>query len=267
MQHITEISIGKKQEVMKTWHYIDSGEHNGRYNMGLDEQLAKEVGTGQRPSLLRFFRWKPYCISLGKHQKLTDIDVEKALQDGIDTVYRPTGGRAILHAEELTYSVVFKEDLPGGIEETYRMISEALAEGIRAFDIPAALNPTQPDFKQWYRQPSSKLCFSSSARYEIQVHGKKLVGSAQRRMAGAVLQHGSILMGPFHRRLPDYLHAPEPVKELMREMMNEKTTETGCYRDISVEALKHSIRQAFEKVFHIQFMPVHAEWNGYRSND
>ncbi len=247
---------------MKNWHYIDSGERAGQFNMALDEQLAGEVGLDERPPVLRFFLWKPYCISLGKHQKITDINAEKALADGLDIVYRPTGGRAILHAEELTYSVVFKNELTGTIEETYRLISEALAEGLRAFGIPAMMNLVQPDLKSWYKQPSSKLCFSSSARHEIQVNGKKIVGSAQRRIAGAVLQHGSILMGPFHRRLPEYLNAPEPARELMRQIMEEKTTETGQYRNIAVDALKTSIRESFSRIFGITFIPADAELSG-----
>ncbi len=238
------------------WHYLDSGERTGEYNMLADEQLAADVGSGLRPPVLRFFRWKPYCISLGKHQKLSDINTEKAREDGIDVVYRPTGGRAILHAEELTYSVVFITELSGTVEETYRLISEALAEGIRAFGIPAMMNPVQPDFKALYRQPSSKLCFSSSARHEIQVHGKKLVGSAQRRIAGAVLQHGSILVGPFHRRLPDYLNVPEPARMLMREIMEEKTTEIGRYSPVSYDELKISIRDTFSRIFRIEFQPA-----------
>lgn len=235
------------------WQYLDTGEQTGKFNMETDERLAVEVGSDQRPPLLRFFQWRPYCISLGKHQKITDINADKARNDGIDVVYRPTGGRAILHAEELTYSVVFKNELHGSIDETYRLISEALAEGIRAFGIPATLNPVQPDFKAWYQQPSSKLCFSSSARHEIQVEGRKLVGSAQRRISGAVLQHGSILIGPFHRRLPDYLNSPEPARELMREIMAEKTTEINRFRTVAVNDLKISIRDAFRRIFGIDF--------------
>jgi lipoate-protein ligase A len=241
------------------WRYLDSGERTGQYNMDLDKRLAVEVGASERPPVLRFFQWKPYCISLGKHQKISDIDMDKARLDGIDVVYRPTGGRAILHAEELTYSVVFKNELSGSVEETYRLISEALAEGIRAFGIPAMMNPVQPDFKSWYQQPSSKLCFSSSARHEIQVDGRKLVGSAQRRIAGAVLQHGSILIGPFHRRLPDYLNAPEPAKQLMREIMEEKTTEISQFKSVSADDLKTSIRDAFSRIFNIEFQPIGAE--------
>ncbi len=240
------------------WQFLDTGLHTGAYNMALDEQLAREVGAGTRPSVLRFFQWQPYCISLGKHQRMDDIDTARAQAEGIDVVYRPTGGRAILHAEELTYSVVFKNEITGTVEETYRLISEALVQGLRAVGVDAAMNPAQPNFRQWYTQPVSKLCFSSSARHEIQVDGRKLVGSAQRRLSGAVLQHGSILLGSFHRRLPEFLNVPEPAKIIMRQMMDEKTIEIGQITSVNLETLKTAIRQAFAEVFSIEFHEAEA---------
>jgi lipoyl(octanoyl) transferase len=235
------------------WNYLDTGSKPGRFNMVLDETIAEKVAAGKSPSVLRFFQWQPYCISLGKYQKIEEINTEKCLAEGVDVVYRPTGGRAILHAEELTYSVIFKDDIAGNIEETYHQISHALVKGLQVLEIPAEMTPVQADFRTLYKQPSSAACFSSSAKYEIQVNGKKLVGSAQRRFAGAVLQHGSILIGSYHRRLTEFLRLNEDEKKQMVKILEEKTIEIERFRAITADELKFELKKAFEEKFGIEF--------------
>lgn len=235
------------------WNYLDTGANTGHFNMMLDETIAGNVASGKSPSVLRFYRWKPYCISLGKYQKMDEIDTEKCRQAGMDVVYRPTGGRAILHAEELTYSVIFKDEIAGNIEETYHRISQALVMGMVRMGIPAEMAPVQADFRTLYKQPSSAACFSSSAKYEIQVRGKKLVGSAQRRFAGAVLQHGSILIGPYHRRLTEFLKLPDEEKKKMASILEDKTIEIEQIRLVDAEELKIELKKAFEESFGVTF--------------
>lgn len=235
------------------WNYLDSGANPGLFNMMLDETIAGKVASGESPSVLRFYRWKPYCISLGKYQKMIEIDSEKCRLEGIDVVYRPTGGRAILHAEELTYSVIFKDEIAGNIEETYHRISQALVLGLVRMGIPAEMAPVQADFRTLYKQPSSAACFSSSAKHEIQVQGKKLVGSAQRRFAGAVLQHGSILIGSYHRRLTEFLRLNDDEKKKMAALLEDKTIEIEQIRLIDAEELKIELKKAFEESFGITF--------------
>ncbi|MCK5278742.1 MAG: hypothetical protein KAK04_09390, partial [Cyclobacteriaceae bacterium] len=87
------------------WKFIDSGDNTGSYNMELDMKLARTLNPGQ--AILRLYRWKPYCISLGANQPQDSLNIEKVINDKLDFVKRPTGGRAILHAEELTYSVIY----------------------------------------------------------------------------------------------------------------------------------------------------------------
>src|SRR5690606_2653286 len=113
-----------------------------------------------------------------------------------------TGGRAILHAQELTYSVVMPSE-GRSIMEVYRQISEALTAGLKSLAPDIGIAKSQPDFQKLYREPGSIPCFSSSARYEIEFDGRKVVGSAQRRIGSAVLQHGSILIGDAHLALAD----------------------------------------------------------------
>ena len=161
---------------------------------------------------LRLYRWRPWAVSLGYHQREDHLIAERLRADGIDIVRRPTGGRAILHAEELTYSVVMS--VAGqGVLHVYNAISRALVRGLRHLDVEVSLQRSQPNFPEAYRHASSIPCFASSARYEIEWRGRKLVGSAQRRYLAdgkeVVLQHGSILCGPAHLNLVDYLRLPE----------------------------------------------------------
>jgi lipoate-protein ligase A len=235
------------------WNYLDTGSRSGCFNMQLDEALARKVASGESLPVLRFYRWQPYCISLGKNQKMEDIDSEKCRSEGIDVVHRPTGGRAILHAEELTYSMIFKDDIAGNIDETYYRISCALVKGLQTLGIPAEMAPVQADFRSLYQQPSSAACFSSSAKHEIQVNGKKLVGSAQRRFTGAVLQHGSILIGSYHRRLTDFLKLNEAEKKEMIRILEDKTIEIEQIRQVSLEELKTELKKAFVESFGIEF--------------
>ncbi|MEK9136365.1 MAG: lipoate--protein ligase family protein, partial [Bacteroidota bacterium] len=180
------------------WNFIAGGEYTGDFNMSFDEMLAQRLVSGLGAPTLRLYRWKPWAISLGHNQNLSDINIDRCRRDGIDVVRRPTGGRAILHAEELTYSVTMPVDRRG-ILQVYNEISTALVEGLRQFGVDVSLQRSQLNFVETYKSPSSIPCFSSSARYEIEWKGKKLVGSAQRRYTGnggeVVLQHGSILCG------------------------------------------------------------------------
>ncbi|MCK6543301.1 lipoate--protein ligase family protein [bacterium] len=237
----------------KTWQWIDTGKQPGSFNMAFDEYLAAEVGSGLRPTTLRFFQWHPYCISLGKHQNISEINSEKAHHDGLEIVFRPTGGRAILHAQELTYSIVYRDDIRGSVEESHAHISTAIAIALRRLGYEAYCTTEQTDFKQHYRNPSSALCFSSSAKSEIQIEGKKVVGSAQRRYAQATLQHGSILIGDFHRKLADYIHADAATKNILQRVMNEKTTELNQYIAVDIATLKESLREAFSEFFSVDW--------------
>lgn len=157
---------------------------------------------------LRFYRWKPYCISLGANQNYEDIDQDKAKQDNIEIVKRPTGGRAILHADELTYSFVIPTSAGFTSSEIYRKVSLSLVNGLKIYDPlldDVELENLQPDFAKLMLEPKGIACFASTAKSEVKYHGKKLIGSAQRRMNKVILQHGSILCGDFHLKLVNYL--------------------------------------------------------------
>jgi lipoate-protein ligase A len=241
------------------WYYLNTGFNTGQYNMDLDESLAANF-TGV--PILRVFGWKPYCISLGYNQNRNDINIEFCAQQGIDIVRRPTGGRAILHAEELTYSVVLNSN-GKGVHEIYKEISMALLCGLKILGADVDFSKTQPDFGNLYKTKSSIPCFTSSARYEIEYKGKKLVGSAQRRYDDIVLQHGSIIIGDYHKKLPDFLSAgvDDRIKDIIKKDIEAKTVTLNeiMSKEITYEDAAHSIKSGFEREYNISFKEIKAE--------
>ena len=177
---------------------------DGAQNMALDEALLTGRQHGASPPTLRLYAWDPPTISLGYGQRLdARIDEAAAAALGIGLVRRPTGGSAILHEgpeSELTYSVVGGEgDFPGAEDllGTYRWIGAALCEGLRGLGTAADMVAVQPS------DPASMptFCFARTGSYEIEVAGRKLVGSAQRRQGGAFLQHGAVMLEAHPDRL------------------------------------------------------------------
>ena len=250
-----------------TWIYEDSGPRAGVFNMERDEALARGLqsqGDGGVQAL-RLYGWEPPAISLGHHQDASTIDQERLARDGMELVRRPTGGRAILHHDELTYCVVM---LSGrrSILQVYNAISEALVKGLALYGVEVSLQKSQPDLAAAYRDQSSIPCFTSSARYEIEWEGRKLVGSAQRRYADGerdvVLQHGSILCGPAHRRLAEYLKiGSEAVRERIEREMREKTVDLAeiTQKPVDMERLKSCIVEGFRNAWGVQFRYLNSD--------
>lgn len=228
--------------------------------METDLALARAVDAGREEPILRVYRWSPWCISLGKHQSQDEIDLRRCALDGIDVVHRPTGGRAILHAEELTYSVVMPAE-DRGVMEVYRNISEALAGGLRFLVPEIAVAKSTPDFPKLYQTPGGIPCFSSSARYEIEYGGRKLVGSAQRRIGQTVLQHGSLLLGDAHLRLADYLNVDDEARAAIRTDLTEHTITLGeiLRREVSFDECDAAIKDGFEQAWGVHFVVMHGE--------
>lgn len=243
-----------------TWRFLHTGYSSGLFNMEFDQGLARELLEGTDIGTVRVYGWNPSAISVGVHQSMDEIDTAKAYSSGIDVVRRPTGGRAILHSEEVTYSVVMIARGRNTLQ-IYHEISLALVEGIRALGVNAVLEKSQPHFPTLYRDGSSIACFSSSGRYEIKVEGKKLVGSAQRRMTGeggsqVVLQHGSILLGSDHLRIAHFLKQSDRVKaEGIRSELEEKTTtlKSALGFDVGFDEVAEALRGGFEKAWGISF--------------
>jgi lipoate-protein ligase A len=236
------------------WRLLDTGFAAGDYNMALDAAIAR--GGYCKTPTLRFFRWQPFCISLGYHQNAGDLDLDKCLLAGLEVARRPTAGRAILHAEELTYSVMIPashswyEILP---LDVYKKISAALASGLTKLGADVKFAPGER--LQQEGRPLRLSCFASAARHEVVANGKKVVGSAQRRFREGVLQHGSVILRDGHEQLPDFLKGDEATVAAERTRLLEHTTTLGriCRRAVSFSEAAQAIRRGFTEIFEIEF--------------
>jgi lipoate-protein ligase A len=173
------------------WRLLDTPPAPGAWNMAVDEALADSVRAGG-PPVLRVYRWSPPCLSLGRNQPSDGYDRDEIRRQGIDIVRRPTGGRAVLHHRELTYSVAAREDALGTLRQAYAAINRALVAGLRRLGVDAQLQPAGAERAP---PPSLAPCFEQPVEGEVTAGGRKLIGSAQRREGGVMLQHGSL---PIH---------------------------------------------------------------------
>jgi lipoate-protein ligase A len=174
-----------------TWRLLLDGEHDGASNMAIDEAILEAVIEGHSPPTLRFYGWSPPCLSLGRNQPLAQANVAACRAAGVDLVRRPSGGQAVLHAGELTYSLALLQTDPrsgGGVSEGYRRLSQGLLAGLRRLGVEA----TQDLGADQGAGLPSPVCFERPSDYEITFGGRKLIGSAQWRRRGGVLQHGSL---------------------------------------------------------------------------
>lgn len=213
-----------------------------------DEHLLANVKPGE--AILRLYTWNPYCISLGHNQPETILELEKLRADGIEYINRPTGGKAVLHAEELTYAVVlgFTERIQPGL--IYEEINRALVRGLGEYDSrlsACGLEEKQPDFRLHGFLPEGDACFSVPAKSELKFRGRKICGSAQRYNRNAVLQHGSLLTGDFHLRLPRYLRTSDELREKIYKSLLHSSTDlrTILEEEIDINRLSESLTQSF----------------------
>ena len=220
--------------------------------MAVDETLTRMVQTGRRSTTVRFYGWKPPAISVGYGQNVrNDIDVERCASNRLDIVRRLTGGRAVLHDEEVTYSVIASEDdqlIGNSIHETYHRIGQALINGLKHLNVEAQFHRITTTSG---RNPS---CFSSTGRYEVIVEGKKLIGSAQRRLDGTILQHGSLLTGPGYRDIARFLRSdnPTPQAEKLKEQVTTLSEILG--RKPPFNSICNALRVGFEEAFGCQLI-------------
>jgi len=224
---------------MITWRWIRSGANTPAMNMAIDEAMLTLHGEGKTPPTLRFYTWDPPTLSIGYFQKAEEeVDLDALRRRGIGFVRRPTGGRAVLHDRELTYSMVVSESYPGlprRVTEAYRMLSEGLLEGFRQLGLRAEMADLSSDSeKAKYASAASAACFDSPSWYELVVEGRKAAGSAQMRQKGAVLQHGSILIDLDADLLFALLRFPnERVKKRLRASFDDRAVAINELRERS----------------------------------
>jgi lipoate-protein ligase A len=240
----------------RPWRLLVTEATDGATNMAIDEALWCSRQTGEVPPTLRFFAWDPPTVSLGYGQPLDDaVSVETARRLGVGMVRRPTGGSAIYHdgpERELTYTVVAtNEDLgvTTDLLDAYRWIARALARGLRDLGVPAEIVAT-PRAKG----SAPAFCFARTGRYEIELDGKKLVGSAQRRRGRCFLQHGSVLLGADAPRLRALF--PTTVDP----MASMTTLEAALGRRPPFEEVAAALGAAFETEHGLTLRPGGLSW-------
>jgi lipoate-protein ligase A len=202
--------------------------------MAVDEAILEQIGRGEAPPTLRLYAWDPACLSLGHAQPFSDVDTARLHDRGWDVVRRLTGGRAILHTDELTYSVTGSAEEPvlaGGVLESYNRLAQALLMALHRLGLPVEIKEGKTD------DPAipNPICFEVPSTYEITASGRKLIGSAQARKKDGVLQHGSLpLTGDLTRICQALVFADEDKRlEAANRLLSRATTvETALGRTV-----------------------------------
>ena len=221
------------------------GGHSARENMRRDAKLLERLdaaadGTPAAEAVLRLFRFSPPGITLGHAQNPErTLDLERCRVDRVEWAVRPTGGRAIYHDEEWTYSFAARiadSDWGGSLREAYDRVSRLVHASLVTLGVPAELRAGRMARAEdgerdagTPNDPARPSCFASTARHEIELSGRKLVGSAQRRTAGALLQQGSLLLGDAHLRLADYLRLDPEAREGARQALAANAMPAGVH--------------------------------------
>jgi lipoate-protein ligase A len=237
---------------MDTWRLVISPARPGAWNMAVDEAILEGVGSGESLPTLRLYAWEPACLSLGYAQPLSDVDLPRLHSHGWELVRRPTGGRAVLHTDELTYAVIAPLNEPrvaGTVLESYHRLALALVEALNLLSVPVEVN------EKTVASPSAgkktnPVCFEVPSTYEITIAGKKLVGSAQARRKEGVLQHGSLpLYGDLTRIVQVLTFPDEESRSRAGERLLERATtvESALGRKVTWEEATRAIKTAFGK--------------------
>ncbi|MFC4024801.1 biotin/lipoate A/B protein ligase family protein [Oceanobacillus longus] len=243
----------------RQWAFIDTGFSDAAINMAFDECLINWHSEGKIPPTLRFYGWKAPSLSVGYFQKVENKIDFKALHDyNCQFVRRLTGGSAVLHDNELTYSLVISEndpDIPLSVQEAYYVLSKGVLEGYKNLGIPAEYAVVE---KQSDRE-RTPICFEKPAFYEMVVDGKKLSGNAQTRKKGVLLQHGSLPISINTTMLFDLFQFPsEKVRERKRNSFSKKaiTLDQLTTKKHRYETLKEAFENGFKKGLDIDLHPL-----------
>lgn len=245
--------------MQETWFLLDSGHHDAATNMAIDEALLTWQSEGKIAPTLRFYGWERPSLTVGHFQRVErTIDLEGVKKHKCDFVRRLTGGSAVLHDDELTYSIVISEahpNIPKSVNKAYYILAQGLLEGYRILEIDADFAIPEREL-----QERSAVCFETPAIYELVVDGKKLSGNAQTRKSGVLLQHGSIPMSFDYDMLFDlFLFSSDRLRERQRNAfkkkaisINDATGKTFTYNE-----LKDAFLLGFKRALNIETTPLH----------
>jgi lipoate-protein ligase A len=227
---------------------IQDGPHTAAFNMAADMYLLKKCLEDQNVCL-RIYSWQPSAISIGYMQNAEQVlNLKSCIKNGIDWIKRPTGGRAVYHCEDLSYSCVFSlavKMMGSSIHESYSIISDCLMNSFRLCNIDTSPHDSDMDARDARRE--IKLpCFLSPNRRELMVGNRKLAGSAQKRTSGAVLQHGSIPLTPAFRNLPDFENINDDEKLAQKDLLEKKC---ACISEIAPDCKSWQLEDALAEGF------------------
>ncbi len=243
---------------MATWRLLlEPVPARGAWNMAVDEAILEAVGRGDSLPTLRLYAWEPACLSLGYAQPLTDVDIPRLQTRGWELVRRLTGGRAVLHTDEITYSIIAPLDEPhvaGTVLKSYSRLAAALVEALRLLSLPVEV---QERAGTGNKTPNP-VCFEVPSTSEITIGGKKLVGSAQARRREGILQHGSLpLTGDLTRILQVLVYPDEETRTGAASHLLERATtvETALGRVVSWNDAAQAYIAAFRSVLALELQP------------
>jgi lipoate-protein ligase A len=241
------------------WRLILSPPARGSWNMAVDEAILTNMANDKTLPTLRLYAWEPSCLSIGYAQPFSDIDISSLNDRNWNHVRRPTGGKAILHTNELTYAVIgttTEPRLQGGVVESYKCLSKALLQALNQLGAPAqAVGIDKPAND---RRTQNPVCFEVPSNYEITVNGKKLLGSAQARRREGVLQHGSL---PLFGDITDitkvlcFENTEEKTKAAQRLSSRATTLESAIGAPVTWEQAAHEFIIAFQQELNLELEP------------
>jgi lipoate-protein ligase A len=240
------------------WRLVEHPPSKGAWNMAVDEALLESVINGESLPILRLYAWQPACLSLGHAQPFSEVNTSILEAHGWDIVRRPTGGRAILHVDELTYAVIAPLSEPrvkGGVLESYLRLSKALLEALRILGLKPQADEKYSDQKSIKQNP---VCFEVPSNYEITVKGKKLIGSAQARRKESLLQHGALPLYGDLTRIILALNFTDDVVQAeakARLLAHATTLERELGTPLSWQTASQAFQDAFIRVLNLDLQP------------
>lgn len=240
-----------------TWRLLDTGFSDGATNMAIDEAVMQAVAGKKSLPTLRFYGWQPPCVSIGYAQPLRgEIDLDTCRRKRYTWVRRPTGGRAILHIDELTYSVVAPQGearVAGDILTSYRRLSLGLVAGLRSLGGDVA----QAGLLHNDSIEKSAACFEVPSHHEVTALGRKLVGSAQVRRRGVVLQHGALPLTGDVSRLADVLALPERDRDRLRGKLRQRAIalDEALGRIVPYDEVAEALAEGFAQALNVDLEP------------
>ena len=251
-----------------SWRFLDTGFLTGYENMAIDEAIFTGCQEKKAPPTIRIYGWTPPAVSLGYFQKAENaVDLEVCKRNGVDVVRRLSGGRAVLHHHELTYSVICREGTPplgSSVLETYKTISECLISTLKGLGLQVQWVASRDKQAAVQEKDKTASCFSSPSWYEITVEGKKICGSAQKRGDGVLLQHGSLLIEYDPELLAGVLLSRQGEEEFLTEIRSSTTAiNQHLSQKTNFEQLKKLVLNSFEDQLKISLTP--GELSAYES--